>query len=480
MDTETGESDHSDSSSSEWMSQFQRKLKRWRHSTIVAAVSGGSDSVALLHLLHAEASRRGLTLSVAHFDHGIRGEASRADAHFVEELARSLGLECDVARWEPGQGAHLETRARRARYAWLAGVAQARGASAVAAAHTYDDQAETILHRIIRGTGPRGLTGMPARRTLSPGVTLIRPLLHATRQQLRDHLASLGQTWREDATNFDPAQTRARIRHDLLPLLSAEYNPKIKDALVRLGQLEADEHRLLEQRLDALERRAIIELGPDGVLFRRRVLTRVPRVLRSELLRRVWHRQGWPEKSMNAERWRRLSRLLKTRPTDLIEVRRRPVGGGIDVSLTSETAYLHCHTPPCAPPAPQPWRMLGIPATVEWLDGSIVATLDLQAPADETVDLDVLTPPLWVTQALPGDRFDPLGLDGKTQAVSDFFRSRNVAYDERPRVPIIRDTEGIVWIAGHRIAHRVRQTPKTQRLLGLRYERHSPDSMIGL
>lgn len=471
MNAESEGSEQSGDARPDWMHQFRRTLKRWRPGSIVVAVSGGCDSVALLRLLHAHAARYGQVISVAHLDHGVRGEASRSDSRFVEDLCRTLGLSCDLAHWEPGHGGHFELRARRARYAWLSGVAQARSADVVAVGHTHDDQAETVLHRIVRGTGPRGLTGMSSRRWLAPGLTLVRPLLHATRQQLRDYLVSLGQTWREDETNLDPAQTRARIRHDLLPRIAADYNPRINEALVRLGEHMADVNRLLERRLDALERHAIIELGPDGVLFHRCVLNSVPRVLRSELLRRVWHRQGWPERGMSAQRWWRLSRLLKTKPGDLIEVRRRSVGAGVDVSLTSETVALQRSGVSVSPPAPpQPWRMLSIPGTVEWPDGLIVATLDPDDPTDERIDLDTLVPPIWVTQALPGDRFDPLGLDGRTQAVSDFFRNRRVSYEDRPRVPVVRDTEGIVWIAGHRISHRVRQTNKTARVLGLRYE----------
>ena len=214
-----------------WLGQVRRRVQRWCDSglgrTWVVAVSGGSDSVGLLRVLHALAAELGLSLTVAHLDHGVRGEASRADAVFVEELAGELGLPCDLGQWQPTRISHFEADARRARYAWLYEVAHARRASAVAVGHTRDDQAETILHRIVRGTGLRGLAGIPERRVLSwdPPVALVRPLLSISRQSIRESLGALGQPYREDASNADLARTRARIRHDLLPRLARNTTP---------------------------------------------------------------------------------------------------------------------------------------------------------------------------------------------------------------------------------------------------------------
>src|SRR5215213_2484536 len=164
-------------------------MARWRAAGLgpgcVVAVSGGSDSVGLLRVLHELGPALGMELSVAHLDHGVRGDAARADAEFVAGLAGSLGLAFDLGHWQPARAGHFEADARRARYAWLAGIAQARGASTVAVGHTRDDQAETILHRVLRGTGPRGLAGMPARRPLSGAIALVRPLLRVGRDDVR-------------------------------------------------------------------------------------------------------------------------------------------------------------------------------------------------------------------------------------------------------------------------------------------------------
>ena len=430
----------------------------------VVAVSGGGDSVALLRCLSDLAPNLGLRLTVAHLDHGVRGDRAAADARFVADLAGELGLPVEVGHWTPTRAAHFEADARRARHAWLADVACRRGAAAVALGHTRDDQAETILHRIVRGTGPAGLAGIPACRPLAEGVALVRPLLGVTRAALRAYLEALGQPFREDPTNDDLARTRARLRHDLIPKLAAAYHPAVAGALVRLGRLVGSQRRALGRHLGALERAATIADGPEGVTLDGAALRGVPPAWRAEVLRRAWRRRGWPESGMDAARWRRLAAAVARARG------RFSAGGGVDVRVAEGLVHLvpAVGRPASAaipPPSPQP-----IPGSAPWPGGRVVATLDPAAPRDEAVDLDRLVPPLRIYAPAAGDRLDPLGLDGRTQALNDFFRGRRVPREARPRVPLVRDEAGIVWVVGHRIAHRVRTTAATRRTLGLRWE----------
>jgi tRNA(Ile)-lysidine synthase len=308
----------------------------------VVAVSGGSDSVGLLRLLHEIAPRAGLRLSVAHLDHGARGESARGDASFVEGLAGALGLPIDLGRWDPPRAAHFEADARRARYAWLLDVARARGAKAVAVGHTRDDQAETVLHRILRGTGVRGLAGIPARRALGDSVALIRPLLTTSRQEVRGYLASLGQPFRDDATNLDTSRTRARLRHDLLPKLAAEYNPRVAEALVRLARLAAETDRAYSERVREAFRLAVAPGGRhEGVVFHRDRLMKLPGFLRAEVLRLAWRREGWPEMGMTETRWRRLAGLVSRSRAGKFDV-----GGGVVAETGGGTFVLR---PPPTP-----------------------------------------------------------------------------------------------------------------------------------
>ncbi|MBZ0278007.1 MAG: tRNA lysidine(34) synthetase TilS, partial [Anaerolineae bacterium] len=211
------------------------------HTMIVVAVSGGADSLALLHLLRDIRKRLRCDLHVATLDHGLRGEAGAADARFVAETAASWGLPVTVGQVsvpalmsQTGQG--LEAAARRARYAFLAQTAQTTGAAVIASAHHADDQAETILLHLLRGAGLNGLRGMAYRAPVPgyPHLTLIRPLLNVTRTEIDSYCREHGLVPREDASNQDVAMLRNRIRAEVLPRLRT-INPQIAQALISLA-----------------------------------------------------------------------------------------------------------------------------------------------------------------------------------------------------------------------------------------------------
>jgi tRNA(Ile)-lysidine synthase len=390
----------------------------------------------------------------------------------VAGLASSLGLPFDLGHWEAIRPGHFEADARRARYEWLAEVAKGRGASLVAVGQTLDDQAETVLHRVLRGTGIRGLSGIPARRRLANGPTLIRPLLGVTRREIRDYLAAIGQDFREDSSNLDISRTRARIRLELLPSLAGRYNPAVAEALVRLGRLAANSSRVLEEFARAGACAVVLESGPDRVVLGRPALARLSPFERAEVLRLIWRDAGWPEAGMDAHRWRRLSNLATSGRT------RIAVGAGVEAEILPDRLILTRRANWSEIPHHAPVE-LPIPGRVEWGNGRVVAVLEGDEPRDESVDLDRLILPLVVRQAEPGDRFEALGLEGRSQPLNDFFRGRRVSRADRGLVPIVADARGIVWVAGHRIAHRVRRTEVTRRTLGLRFEADPGTSPAG-
>ncbi len=331
-------------------SLLEQKLHRawppevWRDVTVVVAISGGPDSVALLRGLTSAAGQGDGQLVAAHFNHGLRGEQSQADEAFVVELCGRLGIRCETGRadseegenggtgdgekrrggegdaadadWEAAvesQGqtvrGHDEAGLRAARYQFLCAVARQVGARYVATGHTADDQAETVLHRFVRGTGIGGLAGMRRCRQLIPGVSLVRPLLSVSRREVLDYLAAVGQSYREDRSNAELRYTRNRIRHELLPHLAGKYNPNVVDAITRLATLAGEVQEIVASLVDDLAARCITVARPGEVTVDGAVLATVPRYLVRELLMATWRRQGWALQSMGFERWEELAEL---------------------------------------------------------------------------------------------------------------------------------------------------------------------------
>lgn len=452
----------------EWLDRVIERIRRWRANGLgsnwVAAVSGGIDSVGLWTVLIKSAPILGLRLSAAHYDHG--GEAE--DGSFVAELAGRSGCEIDRGVWSgssPGSATDrfVEAEARAARYRWLTEVAEKRRADVVAVGHTRDDQAETILFRIVRGTGPQGVSGMPIRRRLAESITLVRPLLSVSRHEIEAYLSSLGQAWREDPTNRDLGRARARLRHEVLPKLAADFNPRVVGAIVRLGRLVGAEHRELQGELETRALSATLDDRGDRLVLDREALRRCrSRFARAELIRRLWRKKGWPEGSMTARRWRRLAR------TGVLgrNVSGFSVGEGVEVESTDRELILRRSSKRVSLAGEA--IALPLPGSADWRGVRIFAELDAAGARDETIDLDAIVPPLRVTGPEVGDRFDPLGMGGKRVLLSDFLRGRRVAEGDRERVAIVRDAQGIVWVVGHRIAERAKVRPSTSRTLGLR------------
>jgi tRNA(Ile)-lysidine synthase len=284
---------------------------------LVVAVSGGPDSVALARAVALIRERDRVRLVLAHLNHGLRGAESDADEAFVVELASQLpGAELRHARREVAveaqqAGANLEATARRLRYDWLAEVAREHGLARVATGHTADDQAETVLHRLLRGTGLQGLRGIAASRPLTPDVTLVRPMLGVTRADVLFFLQSLGQPFREDSSNRDLRHTRNRIRHELLPLLAATFNPAVVTVLGRLAAQADEAFRDEEAAAAALLAAAELPRAGHQLVFDVPRLTAAPPREVRAMLRLVWEREGWSRDAMGFDAWQRLTALAR-------------------------------------------------------------------------------------------------------------------------------------------------------------------------
>ena len=305
------------------MTRVLREVRRFmvgRGAPGAVAVSGGADSVALLRALHSVP----VPVVVAHVNHQLRGADSDADDAFVRVLCDSLGVRCFVKAVDVAAlaaGANLEATAREVRYAFFAQVCAEAGAKWVATAHTADDQAETVLHRLIRGTGLQGLRGIASEKWIVgsgewaeskshetahcplPTAHCLRPLLTCSRADVLAHLAEIGQPCREDASNADPRFTRNRIRHELLPLLRT-FNPDVVSALARVAEHASEAHEIVTHAARELLARAELPRAGNAVILDAAALG-ASRVLIRAVLRLVWDREGWPVGGMSFDSWER-------------------------------------------------------------------------------------------------------------------------------------------------------------------------------
>jgi tRNA(Ile)-lysidine synthase len=301
------------------MHPFEQQLaaawppERWADAGVLLAVSGGADSVALLRaIVRLKAAGAG-RLTLAHFNHALRGRESHQDEQFVAELGRQFGLTVAVGRTSNTvSAAPDEATLRDERYAFFQVAAEQAGARYLAVAHTADDQAETILHRIVRGTGLAGLAGMRRFRPLGQAVTLVRPMLDCTRSDVAEYLAELGQSWREDRSNQELGYTRNRIRHELLPLLERGYNAGVRGALLRLGALAAQAQEVIEPHVESLVEHCV-RFDPSGAVnVDCGPLAAEHAHLVRELFAAVWRRAGWPLGAMGFEQWDELAKLARS------------------------------------------------------------------------------------------------------------------------------------------------------------------------
>lgn len=290
------------------------------------AVSGGRDSVALLHAIIRSKSIGPERLAVIHVDHGLRDD-SQNDAKFVDQLATRLNVQVELTKIDAGDSAaaRSEDWARRHRYDAIKRIATAAGSRYVATAHTADDQAETVLHRLVRGTGVAGLAGMDDARPLGHQLTLIRPLLDISREKVTEYLTAIDQPWRDDATNATSDFTRNRIRHELLPLLNT-FNPKSRDALCRLAE-SASEHADVVRCL-AEERMRRLPIDSSSIPIA--LLSETAAAVMTECFRLFWRRNEWPEQGMTRNQWLSLVDLVVTNRSN----RERQLPGGITAHRT--------------------------------------------------------------------------------------------------------------------------------------------------
>jgi len=449
---------------------------------LVVAVSGGPDSVCLLHLLSRLRGRFGYELHVAHLNHMLRGQASDEDATYVREFAGSLGLPVsvrlrDVRSLRETHHTSLEEEARRQRYLFFAEVANESGAKAVAVGHTSDDQVETLLLHLVRGTGVVGLRGMQAVsrwRSSESGLetTIVRPLLSVRREQTHSYCEVHDLRPRIDASNWSPRYLRNRVRNELLPLL-ASYNPRVCEALLRTGVIAGDDLAYLQEEAQRAFGRMVEEV-PHGLRLDLRPLRSCHHALQRYIMREVLRRLLGDVADIEwAHLQSMMAALYKPAGTELSLPGDLQLRIGYDSCIVVKGVDAYSPFPPIEGehPVPTPgranfdaWHAVAsvLPASVAIEDaGRWVAFLDLDRTGERLV----------ARRRRNGDRFQPLGMSAPKK-LQDFFVDAKIPRAWRDGIPIIATPKDIVWLAGWRIDDRFKVTPDTTRML--RLELHPP------
>lgn len=452
---------------------------------IVVGVSGGPDSIALLHLL-LELNRTDewrLDLHIAHLNHKIRGQDAEQDAVFVQATADRLSLPCtidsrDIPTMAKQQSISIEETGRQERYAFFGRVCLRTGAKIIAVGHHADDNAETILHRIFRGTGLRGLGGIPPTRPLAPDsdVRIVRPLLKITRQSLLNYLTDAGVDYREDHTNDFNEPMRNRIRNNIIPLIESDVNAQVREALTRLGEQAQWLQEFLGETVQRTFNTIIISHTDQEIILNADVLSRKSRIVQTELIRMAYRSFGLGEQNLAFTHLVSVLEII----ADFASGKQATLPGGMTIEKRYHQLIFSLPSDePRESMAPEivlhlpgltllPMRRLEIECTVK-----DVATTDIPqlrhtgTPMEEYIDYNTVLPPLVVRSRRVGERFFPLGAPG-TKKLADFLSDSKVDPKEREKVAVLCDHLGPIWVIGHRIDDRVKLTELTSKVLHLR------------
>jgi tRNA(Ile)-lysidine synthase len=448
---------------------------------VLVGVSGGADSVALADILSGLAPTFKLSLAIAHLDHGLRPVAAPLEADLVRRMAERMGIDCyaDKISMHPGQGS-LEEQLRLLRYAFFERTAAAAGCNKIAVGHHADDNAEAVLLNMLRGSGLRGLAGIPAVRDSR----IIRPLIEIRRKDIIGYVHRHRLPYLEDASNTDPRYARNKIRHHLIPLLQREYNPNVVPTLNRLATLCAEEDAWLDTQLAPLSAKSVAlcpsKPADTGFELDAPVLLSQPRPVQRRLIRKALEQWQGNLRRIGALHIEALMELLRSGETggslDLpnrLKAERSPTGLRFYPSTTA-----HRGPPQQSPGTSYSYSLPAVdrtPVTVEIPEAGCALLFSVISP-DATVsmplsdrdmvllDLDQLCFPLTIRNFRPGDRLRPFGMQG-SQKLKTLFINQRVAPEQRRRLPLLVSGDTIVWVAGVRRADIAPVSPDTSRIL---------------
>ncbi|MBS3766183.1 tRNA lysidine(34) synthetase TilS [Candidatus Bipolaricaulota bacterium] len=435
---------------------------------MLISVSGGIDSTVLLHVLSDLKEEFELELSVAHLDHGIRGQASARDAEFVRKEAKKMGLDSTIGKRpveevSEEKNLSLEEAAREIRYEFLSEVSEDLNSDYVALGHNRDDQAETILMHVIRGSGLRGLGGIEEVRG-----SYIRPLLKTSREEIKDYASAEELDYRRDGTNRDTSYTRNRIRHELIPELEGNYNPKIKETLTGLGSLAKEAQSFISGKAAELRKEIRTKKDEPGVHFSRDGLSGAHLYLKKVTIRQLIKEAKGDLKDVNSDHVRQVAEKLEEKPArtrldlpGITFILRREVGC-FAKNFSEETmgsfSYQIDHEDKLKLEEAGMELQFEVTPDPEKFNPDNFSADSLT----EVVDWGKVERSIVVRNREPGDSFRPLGMDGEKK-LKDFFIDSKVPYERRDRVPLVCDSRSIIWVVGYQIDDRYRIRTQTNK-----------------
>ncbi len=430
-----------------------------KHDRILVAVSGGPDSVALLHLLWRFNAQK---IGVFHLNHGFRAAASK-DATFVQDYAEKLGIPAQIEAYDimgflSASGESKQQGARKIRYQLLRNFAEENGYHRIALGHHGDDQAETVLMRILRGTGIHGLGGIPPQRG-----PFIRPLLNVYKKEIVQYCHDFEIPYVVDESNLEPVYLRNKIRQELLPLLAKEYNPEIMAQLVQLSDLAREDELELQTRAEEIARRHL-KWRRGQVLFPRNVFAELSLAMQRRVLRALLHayRGNLLQIGFNhIENWRQ---MLSESSSFRLSLPQVWVSANVEYIFVGDFLEKEWSATELALPGQIEAGHFTIKAEIVTQD-----EVDIEATNSEDFDLDALSLPLLVRPRYEGDRITPFGNVG-SKKVKDLLIDMHIPLDQRDFLPILCDQDDILWIPTVRRSSKGAISPSTSRILRLSWE----------
>lgn len=455
-------------------------------SRVVVSVSGGPDSVALLCVLNQIKDEMDFYLHVAHLNHGFREKSAEEDASFVRDLAKKLNLPFTIKKWNvkryvKEKGISTQLGARKLRYRFLARVAERLGADTIALGHNKDDQVETFLIRLLRGSGLDGLSGIPIKREMnfkSTNINIVRPLLYISRRRIENYLKVLGQSYKIDPTNQKAVYMRNKIRLEIIPWLE-ESTPNFKDLVFDTTELLSLDNDYLNQKANELFESVKIKSIPGFLsLDYSRMKEEHEAMVNRVLKKAVYEASGG--KRLEKKHVDYLNKLLNneikgpiTLPGDTSVDKKDNMVIFQPLKKLGDKKAGKVYSRVLEAPGKTYWEPLECYIKADILD--YVKRENYQKKPEEAfLDYDKLAPQIYVRTRKKGDRFSPLGMN-KKKKLKDFFIDLKIPPEERDMLPLIISGEEIVWIAPYRINDKYKVTKETNKILHLKLLREDED-----